>query len=217
MKPSIVCVLAVVAFTVGCGGGDEAAPLVIAWKFSSGDCASNAVSKVRVTITPDAGETKTSEFACADGRGDMGVFPAGSYGILSEGLDATGKVVAQNFGASTTFGDSGPFGALEVTLNPKAADVVVTWKMSSGGNCPPDVQLPYFIAIYKPPATAGGMLTEKVKEVQVSCATGTATLASIAPGNYVVELDSRAVTPKVKGTKNVTVKPGENAQVAFQF
>ena len=212
-----MCAVAVVAFVVGCGGEDETAPLVIAWKFPSGDCASNAVSKVRVTVTPDAAEKKTSEFACADGRGDMGVFPAGSYGILSEGLDATGKVVAQNFGASTTFGDNGPFGDLEVTLNPKAADVVVTWKMSSGGNCPPDVQLPYFIAIYKPPATAGGMLTDKVKEVQESCAKGTATLGSIAPGNYVVELDSRAVTPKVKGTRNVTVKPGENAQVAFQF
>ncbi|MFY0570087.1 hypothetical protein ACN28E_40550 [Archangium lansingense] len=54
------------------------------------------------------------------------------------------------------------------------------------------------------------------REVQVSCAAGTATLDSIVPGNYVVELDTRAVTPQVRGTQNVTVKPGENAQVAFQ-
>jgi hypothetical protein len=188
-----------------------------AWKFPSGDCTSNQISNVRVTVSPAAGEKKISEFACAAGRGEMGVFPAGTYGVGADGLDSTGKLVAQNFGNSTTFGERGPFADLDVTLQPKAADVVVTWTMSNGGKCPPQVTLPYFISVYRPPATADGMLTDKVKEVQESCASGTATLKSIAPGTYVVELDSRAVTPKVKGTKDVTVKPGENAQVNFQF
>jgi hypothetical protein len=50
-----------------------------------------------------------------------------------------------------------------------------------------------------------------------SASSRSATLKSVAPGSYVVELDSRAVTPKVKGTKPVTVLPGENATVDFQF
>lgn len=45
----------------------------------------------------------------------------------------------------------------------------------------------------------------------------TTTLTSVAPGDYLVELDSRAVTPAVKGTKNVTVRNGENATVDFQL
>jgi hypothetical protein len=86
--------------------------------------------KVRVTVTPEAGEKKTAEFACGNGRGYMGAYPGGTYGILAEGLDATGKVVAQNLGTSSTFGDSGPWGDLQVALH-RTSDVGVTWKMSS--------------------------------------------------------------------------------------
>jgi hypothetical protein len=211
----VVVAVALLGVMVGCSE-EETLPLVIAWKFPSGDCTSNEVSQVRVTVTPDAGDKKTSEFACSAGRGDMGVFPAGSYGIGVDGLDPTGRVVAQNFGTSTTFSERGPFADLDVTLQPKAANVVVSWSMSNGSKCPGQVVLPYFIAIYKKPAS-GTTLTDKVKETQESCSSGTATLESIPPGNYVVELDSRAVTPKVRGTKDVTVKPGVDAAVAIQF
>jgi hypothetical protein len=106
---------------------------------------------------------------------------------------------------------------VSLTLRPKPADVVVNWQMSSGSGCPPSVTLPYYIAIYRPPATDGGTLTDKVKEVQESCSSKTARLTSVTPGSYVVELDSRAQTPKVRGTQPVTVNPGENATVNFQL
>lgn len=211
MKRLFACAVAVLIG--GACGGEEALPLVVAWKFKSGDCTTNAVDKVRVTVTPQGAAPETAEVACAEGRTDMGVFPAGTYGIRAEGLDATGRVVASDFGTSTTFGDSGPFGDLEVTLHPKAADVVVTWSPS----CPSGVVLPYFIAVYRPPPQGSTDLTDKVKEVQESCSSGTATVPDVAPGDYVVEVDSRAITPKVRGTQDVTVKPGEDAQVSFQF
>lgn len=216
MKSIFVCALAVMALTVGCGGEDGTVRLAINWQFPSGDCASYGVWRVRVTITPEAGEKKTSEFACGVGRGDMGLFRPGTYGILAEGLNGTGKVVAQNLGTAVTFGESGLSGDLPVGML-RTADMVVTWKMSNGGNCPPDVQLPYFITIYRPPGTVGGAITEKVREIQESCATGSATLVSFVPGRYIIELDSRAETPKVMGTKDVWLKEGEKAQFAFQF
>ncbi|MBX5481142.1 MAG: hypothetical protein IRZ16_04730 [Myxococcaceae bacterium] len=200
----------------GCGG-PEAHPLVVAWSFESGDCATNGVETVHVKVTPDAGEPKEADAACADGRVDMGVFGAGTYGITVDGRDASGKVVAINFGTSTTFGETGPFGDLEVTLHPKPADVIVTWELSNGSGCPTGVVLPYYIAIYRKPAEQNGPLTDKVKEVQESCSAKTATLEDVAPGDYVVELDSRAVTPKVRGTAPVTVTPGTDAHVDLQF
>lgn len=207
----------VIMFFTACGEDPDTAPFVIAWNFASGDCVSNGVQRVRVAATPEAGAAKQGEAACSDGGVDLGVVEAGSYGVKVEGMDGTGKVVAANFGNSTSFGESGPFGELEVTLHPTPADVVVSWTMSNGGKCPPNVVLPYFIAIYRPPAMENGPLTDKVKEVQESCSTGTATLQGVAPGGYIVELDSRAVTPKVHGTQPVTVKAGEPAQVSFQF
>lgn len=63
----------------------------------------------------------------------------------------------------------------------------------------------------------GGALTQKVSEKQETCSARTATLTNVAPGDYVVELDSRAVTPMVKGTRTVTVRNGENATVDFQL
>ncbi len=216
MKRSIACTLAVVALAVGCSG-DEAAPFVVTWKFSAGNCTTNDVSMVRVTVTADGAQKKQAEVACVEGRADLGVFPAGTYGIRAEGLDPSSRVVAQNFGNSTTFSEGGPFGDIEVTLNPKAAKVVVNWSMSNGSKCPPNVTLPYYTAIYRPPPAGTVTLTDKVKEVQESCSSGTATLDSIVPGDYVVEVDSRAITPKVRGTRPVTVKPGQDAQVSIQF
>lgn len=212
MRRVAACAFAVLILG-GCDGGTETLPLVVAWKFKTGDCTTNAVDKVRVTVTPEAGAPKTAEAGCTEGRADLGVFPAGSYGIRAEGLDGTGRVVASDFGTSTTFGDSGPFGDLEVTLHPKAANVVVSWSPS----CPSGFVLPYFVAVYRPPPQGSSDLTDKVKEVQESCSDGTATLEGVAPGDYVVEVDSRAVSPKVRGTKPVTVQPGQDAQVSFQF
>jgi hypothetical protein len=89
--------------------------------------------------------------------------------------------------------------------------------MPNGSGCALGVILPYFIAVYRAPATDGGTLSEKVTEAQESCSSRSATLKGVAPGSYVVELDSRAVTPNVKGTKPATVLPGENATVDFQL
>jgi hypothetical protein len=57
------------------------------------------------------------------------------------------------------------------------------------------------------------MTTNKVKEVQASCQTKTATLEAIDPGDYVVEVNSRATTPAVRGTMPVTVVAGEDVGV----
>jgi hypothetical protein len=49
------------------------------------------------------------------------------------------------------------------------------------------------------------------------CGTRYATLTNVPPGNYIVELDSRAVTPKIYGTKTVMVVAGEDAEVTFNL
>jgi hypothetical protein len=200
-----------------CGDEEESNPLAVAWVFSQGDCASSGVETVRVTWTPTGGAGESKEFACTDGRGELGVVPGGSYAIQAEGLDAGGNVVAENFGTTTSFGDIGPFGDLEVTLHPKSANVTVSWTLSTGGTCPAQVTLPFFITLYNPPADGETELTDKVTEKQESCASGQTTLERVAPGDYVVELDSRAVTPKVRGTAEVTVEPGQDATVSIDF
>ena len=51
------------------------------------------------------------------------------------------------------------------------AKVVVSWSFSNGSKCPGSVILPYYIAVYRPPATGTTTLTEKVKvEVTVKTA-----------------------------------------------
>lgn len=81
--------------------------------------------------------------------------------------------------------------------------------------CPGSVILPFHITLYDPPATAGDPLTDEVKSVQESCSSSTATLTNVAPGDYVIELDSRAVTPAVYSTQDLTVVAGEDAEVTF--
>jgi hypothetical protein len=83
---------------------------------------------------------------------------------------------------------------VDVTLHPKAADILVTWNIH-GNPCPPGVTLPYSITLYKPPDSAGGPLTQKVAETQMGCQWGQATLTNVQPGTYIVELNSQAVTP----------------------
>ena len=206
----------VVLFVSACGGestGDL--DLNVAWTFESGDCASNQVDKVKVTWGPAGGTMTDVEFACTAGQGKVGQFGmgGGSYGITAVGLDAAGVERFRHLGSTVTVGPRGNRGSpVELTLRPKPADVTVTWR-----GCPPSVVLPFFITIYRPPAMMGGALTQKVKDAQESCQSSTVTLTSIAPGSYVVELDSRAVTPAVRGTQTLTVTNGQNATVAFQL
>lgn len=205
---------------LGCGDDSEVEPLEVTWVFASGDCASNGVETVHVTISPQDGSPTEVELACADGMGTVGTLDGGTYGIVAEGLDADGQVVAESFGTTVTFGDTGPLEALELTLHPKAADVLVTWSLASGGGCPPGVVLPYFITLYYPPADGSTAPTDEVPEVQAvqeSCMVGQATLSSVPPGDYVVELDSRAATPAVRGTAPVSVEPGRDATVMIQL
>lgn len=205
---------------LGCGGDSDVEPLDVAWVFESGDCASNGVETVHVVVSPQGGSPTDVEVACADGMGTVGTFDGGTYDIVAEGLDADGEVVAESFGTTVTFGDTGPLQALEVTLHPKAADVLVTWALSSGGGCPSGVVLPYYLTLYHPPTSGSTEPTEpvaEVPEVQESCMAGQATLPSVPPGDYVVELDSRAATPAIRGTAPVSVAPGRNATVMIQL
>jgi hypothetical protein len=214
---SIIPVL-VLCGLFGCGDSPKDLSLNVTWSFVSGDCTTNGVKTVRVTWGPSGSATKTVDFLCSAGEGKLGDLAAtgGSYSIVADGLDAGGVARFTHFGSSLTVGSSGTFGRpVDLTLRPKPADVIITWQMSNGGGCPPQVQLPYYLAIYE--AADGGTLGTKVKETQESCASKTATLEDVAPGSYVVELDTRAVTPKVRGTKNVTLLGGENAMVDFQF
>jgi hypothetical protein len=204
----------------GCGSGDDGdTSLSVAWSFASGDCASLGVETVRVTWGPRGGATEIVEFACDDGSGRLGNVAegGGSYSIDAEGLDADGMAVVESYGVSTTFSGGAPGGhTVDFTLHPKGADVVVSWSLAGGGSCPSGVILPYFITIYEAPA-AGGDLTDEVAETQESCSLGEATLTNVPPGEYVVEVDSRAVTPAVSGTAPLTVEAGQDAQVSVDL
>jgi len=167
-----------------------------------------------VTVTKQGQSPKKKEFACADGSGSFGEVGAGTYGINVEGLDSNGKVVAQDYGATTSFGASGPPGPIDATLHPKAANVVVSWTLQGGRKCPTGVVLPYYVDVYKLPTSSGKQFGQKVGEVQKSCSAGHAPVSDVRPGKYVVQVDSRAVTPDVKGTAKVTVEPGTDAKVS---
>lgn len=208
---------AAAAVAIGCGGDEGDATLVVSWTFDSGDCASNGVRTVRVTWGPEGGATQTVDFTCEDGSGRLGdVGDGGTFAITAEGLDASGAVLAESYGQTVTFGGGGTGGTpIEVHLHPAASDVTVSWSLADGGACPEGVILPYFVTLYVDPGA--GELTEEVASAQESCSTGQVTLTGVAPGDYVVEVDSRAVTPALRATAPVTVVPGQDAEVAVQF
>src|SRR4051794_1193804 len=84
-------VLGIIALCVSCGGADDDHnALSIKWRFASGDCASNKVDRVKVTVTPPGGAAATYDFACSAASGDLGKISAGSYGINADGRDASG-------------------------------------------------------------------------------------------------------------------------------
>lgn len=193
---------------VSCSGDDDAnTTLSVTWKFASGDCTSNQVEKVKVTATPQGGAgLGPSEVACSAGSAELGTIAAGTYAVNAEGLDSTGVVrVAATLSAS--FPNGKVAGPLDITLRPKASNVNVTWN-----GCPSGIILPYFVTLYKAPAS-GTSLTNKVQETQASCQARKAALDNVQPGDYVVEVDSRAVTPAVRGTSPVTVVAGQDANV----
>jgi hypothetical protein len=192
----------------------------VTWAFETGDCASNGVQTVRVTWGVAGGMTQDVEFACAEGKGKLGDFSVmgGAYSLTAIGLDGAGVARFRHFSSTVMVGAKGTGGSpVDLTLRPKPADVVVNWRVGASGGCPPNVVLPYFITLYRPPAMTGGALTQKVTDRQETCTARTTTLTNVAPGDYVVELDSRAVTPMLKDRRSVTVRNGENATVDFQF
>jgi hypothetical protein len=214
---SLSLVFALGLFTVACGD-DEDTSLNVAWSFDVGDCASNNVETVRIDWGPQGGATQVVEFPCTDGIGEVGDADGpGSYSFNADGVDAEGGVRAVSYGTNVSFSGNGNGGMpIDITLHPSPADVIVSWTLA-GGTCPEGVVLPYYIALYTPPAQPGDPLVDKVTEVQESCSTGEATIMQVAPGAYVVELDSRAVTPAVYGTADLTVVAGENAMVTISL
>lgn len=205
--------------TAACGSDDDGTALHVAWTFESGDCAENGVETVRITWGPSGGPTEEVEYPCADGSGALGEAASGeSYAIDAVGLDADGAERAESYGQTASFSGGGAGSIpIDVTLHPKSADVVVSWSLASGGACPPGVVLPYFITLYEAPAEAGSEPTQKVDETQESCSSGEATLEGVPPGDYVVEVNSRAVTPAVRATAPVSVQAGEDAEVAVEL
>lgn len=199
-----------------CGKETTSTSLDATWSFSSGSCASLAVQTVHVTWGPVGGATQGKDVPCEAGGAALGTVEAsGSYAVDAEGFDAGGVARAESFGAVLSFGSGAPSAvSVPIVLSPKRANVVVTWSMSTGGGCPIGVILPYYVTLHEPPAVPLGA---QVASTQESCVTQAATLGLVPPGDYVVVLDSRAVTPKVYGKKLVTVVPGEDATVSFSF
>lgn len=211
--------LAVLLGLAGCGseGGSNDRTLKVTWAFETGDCASNNIVKVRVSWGA-VGETKTDvDFDCSAGQGTLGETSAsgGSYGITAVGLDSGGVARVTHFGTTLNVGSGGTHGSpVDLTLRPKPVRVTATWGASMSA-CPSQVVLPYFITLYNAP-TDGGVMGDEVDETQESCSSGTATFTnSVKPGSYVVDLDSRAVSPKVKSTKPITVVAGEDLTVSM--
>lgn len=215
---SLPLVFALGLFTIACADEDDDTSLNVAWSFDAGDCASNDVDTVRISWGPQGGATQMVEFPCTDGIGKVGDADGpGSYSFNADGVDAEGTVRSVSYGTSVSFSGNGNGGTpIDVTLYPKPADVLVSWTLA-GGTCPDGVVLPYYITLYTPPAQPGDPLGNPITEVQESCSTGEATIMQVAPGAYVVELDSRAVTPAVYGTTEVTVVAGENAMVSISL
>jgi hypothetical protein len=217
---SVLALLFCSLAALSCSDDEGDTSLSVTWTFASGDCTSNGVETVRVSWGPAGGPFQDVDFPCASGGGKVGSTAenGGSYFIDAEGFNANGVAVVESYGVSATFSGPMPGGhSIDVTLHPKGVDVVVSWSLSSGGVCPPGVVLPYFVTLYKAPATAGGALTDSVANTQETCSAGQTTLTGIVPGSYVVEIDSRAVTPAVRGTAPVTVEPGQNAEVLVEL
>jgi hypothetical protein len=197
-----------------CGGSDGPGPLDVNWTFAAGDCAANGVESVRITCAANGGASQSKTFPCSAGRGSLGSVGNGTYSIKAEGLDGSGTARASNYPTTLTISGSGGIGSdLDVTLHPAPGDVVVTWKLTSGRACPDGVVMPFAVTLYK--ALPDGSRGVSVDEAEPSCEFGKTIFPDVAPGDYVVVLDSRAVQPAIKLVGTVTVKAGETAQVSL--
>lgn len=213
----VVVVLCTIHALVGCGG-DDPASLHVTWDFPSGDCASNNVETVVVSWGRQGGPLAEVTFACADGEGVLGNISDGTYTFDAVGLDANGVARAESYGATSTLsGGGGGHFPIDITLHPQSVDLVVSWSLGGAGGCPGSVILPYFITLYRPPTMSGARPTIVVDSLQESCTTRQATFTGVAPGDYVVELDSRAVTPSIRGTVPVTIEAGVDAMVSIDL
>ena len=155
MRTSLLCSLCLLAACGSEGGSDRA--LKVTWAFETGDCTSNAITKVKVSWGPSSGAKQDVTFDCAAGEGVLGETAAegGSYGITAVGLDAGGVARVTHLGTTLNVGASGLHGsAVDLTLRPKAVHVTLTWGESSSA-CPGQVVLPYTLTLYNPPATQG--------------------------------------------------------------
>jgi hypothetical protein len=220
MSRSLSALLAVLTIgAAACGSEESSTSLEASWTFSSGDCASTGVETVRVTFGPLGGPYESSDFACGAGAGSLGLIETGqSIAISALGIDAGGVARVESYGQMVTLSQgSPPVIPVTITLNPKSANVTVSWTLPNGDVCPTGTIIPYYVILYDPPAVAGGALTSEVDRVQVTCTAGEATLERVAPGDYVVKIDSVTTVPKVQVTGPVTVVPGEDAQVHLSY
>jgi hypothetical protein len=221
MSRSITALLATLAVgAAACGSGsDGSTSLQASWTFASGDCASTGVETVSITWGPAGGSAQTVDFACADGAGTLGVIDAGqSVSVVAKGYDAGGVARVESYGQMVTLHQGAPNSIpVAITLTPKAANVIVSWSLPGGGGCPPGAIIPYYVILYEPPTVPGGPLTTEVDRVQETCSAGEATIERVAPGDYVVKLDSVTTIPKVQMSAPVTLTAGEDAYVHLSF
>lgn len=217
MKKRSITLSVLALLALSCGVDHENQTLVVTWTFDAGDCASNNIETVRVTWGPQNGTLQTVDIPCSAGSASLGSLGEGTYSLKGQGIDTSGIARAESYGSTLTLSGQGTGSyPVDITLHPKTADVLVTWSIQ-GSPCPSGVILPFYITLYDPPDTLGGPLTRKVAETQEGCASGQATLTNVAPGSYIVVLDSRAITPYVRLTAPVTVLPGENAKVSLHI
>jgi hypothetical protein len=209
-----------VALVSACGGGDDGdTSLSVTWSFEAGDCAANGVETVRVSWGAKGEAPEAVDFACADGQGELGnPGHGGTFVITAEGLGADGRARLRSNGLSVTFGDGGTLGTpIAVALYPIGSTVTVSWSLADGDTCPSGVILPYYVTLFVAPEQVGGELVDDLATIQASCITGQVSFPDVLPGDYVVEVDSRAVTPALRATAPVTVEPITDATVAVEF
>lgn len=213
-------VVALAFFIAAACGDDPDAELRATWEFDNGDCATFGIETVRIGWGPPGGEHEEVEFDCTQDGGTLGVIdPDGAtYEIVAHGLDAEGVVRARNLDRTISFGAGhSNHRTIDITLRPSPAEVLVTWSMSDGSNCPPNTVMNYYVTRYFPPDEPGGELTDGAGFVQASCSAGEVVLPHVPPGTWVIELDNRAISPAVYATREVEVKAGEDTEVHIEF
>lgn len=195
-----------------CSNENGSGDLLVTWEFATGDCITNKIEKIHVEATSSDGDVLSGETTCSAPNVNIGSAGNKSYTIVAKGYDANGAVRVENYKTTVSFSGNGTALDVKVTLHPKASKIRVNWN-----GCPSGVVLPYIITLYNVPLQASSSLVDEVSYTQMPCGTSYATLTNIPPGNYIVELDSRAISPKVYGTKPVTVVAGEDTEVTFNL